>query len=130
MMANAVLVARMCATSSLSKEHLRAGAMRNRYGSVDMTQEQIDRANKINRELQSLRWILHAFSDWGISTNAKPRLGRVKRRKTKCGWALYTINDTHSNPVEELVIPDAIKQIIYTQLRKYEESLKKELERL
>lgn len=70
------------------------------------------------------------FSDWGISTNAKPRLGRVKRRKTKCGWALYTINDTHSNPVEELVIPDAIKQIIYTQLRKYEESLKKELERL
>ena len=95
-----------------------------------MTQEQIDRANKINRELQSLRWILHAFSDWGISTNAEPRLGRVKRRKTKCGWALYTINDTHSNPVEELVIPDAIKQIIYTQLRKYEESLKKELERL
>lgn len=78
-----------------------------------MTQEQIDRANKINRELQSLRWILHAFSDWGISTNAKPRLGRVKRRKTKCGWALYTINDTHSNPVEELVIPDAIKQIFY-----------------
>ena len=97
---------------------------------ADMTKEQLERARDIERELQALSWTLHAFSHWSVSQSAIPRLGKVKRRRYKKGWALYTINDTHSNPVEELVIPERIKYIIYHELREYEESLKKELEQL
>ena len=95
-----------------------------------MTKEQLERARDIERELQALSWTLHAFSHWSVSQSAIPRLGKVKRRRYKKGWALYTINDTHSNPAEELVIPERIKYIIYHELREYEESLKKELEQL
>lgn len=95
-----------------------------------MTQNQLDRARQIEQELRAIHWTLYAFSADAKSTNSKPRLGKVKRKRNKKGLAFYTINDNHNCPVDELVIPDSIKFIIYSDLKQYESELKKEFEQL
>lgn len=91
-----------------------------------MTKEQLQKANSLKGELQILEHIKRVFNFDGVTASTKIRIGEVKKK----GYALYTINNNHQNPVDEIILPPELKDKMRLAVLQLIKQKEKELEQL
>lgn len=93
-----------------------------------MNKEKIKELDTLRKELEILNHIKGTFA-LGIEgniTNTKIRLGKVKRK----GYALYTINNNHSMPIDEIILPKELRILLYNEVCKSIIEKEKQIEEL